>query len=73
MIPPNLARNQLVLYGGLTSFLQVGALLLLSYYLPLWFQVIKDDSPVMSGVMVLPTAISQAIAGVSAGKLGKEF
>ncbi|KIW70229.1 hypothetical protein PV04_02520 [Phialophora macrospora] len=69
MIPPSIARNPLVMFGGCTSFLQVGALLLLSYYLPLWFQVVKDDSPVLSGVMVLPTAISQAIAGITAGKL----
>ncbi|ETI19837.1 hypothetical protein G647_08851 [Cladophialophora carrionii CBS 160.54] len=69
MIPPSIARKPLVMFGGLTSFLQVGALLLLSYYLPLWFQVVKDDSPLMSGVMVLPTAISQAIAGITAGKL----
>ncbi|OCT49936.1 MFS multidrug transporter [Cladophialophora carrionii] len=69
MIPPSIARKPLVMFGGFTSFLQVGALLLLSYYLPLWFQVVKDDSPLMSGVMVLPTAISQAIAGITAGKL----
>jgi hypothetical protein len=73
MIPPSIAGKRLVMFGGCTSFLQVGALLLLSYYLPLWFQVVKDDSPIMSGVMVLPTAISQAIAGITAGKLGKRY
>ncbi len=72
MIPPSIARKPLVLFGGLTSFLQVGALLLLSYYLPLWFQVVKNDSPIMSGVMVLPTAVAQAIAGITAGKVGKK-
>ena len=71
MIPPSIARNPLVMWGGYTSFLQTGALLLLSYYLPLWFQAVKEASPVLSGVMVLPTAISQSIAGITAGKLGK--
>ncbi|OAP64273.1 hypothetical protein AYL99_00245 [Fonsecaea erecta] len=69
MIPPAIARNRLVIFGCVTSFLQIGALLSLSYYLPVWFQVVKDESPVMSGVMVLPTAIAQAISGVTAGKL----
>ncbi|KIW86763.1 uncharacterized protein Z519_12549 [Cladophialophora bantiana CBS 173.52] len=69
MIPPALARNRLVVFGCFTSFLQVGALLSLSYYLPIWFQVVKDESPVMSGVMVLPTAIAQAIGSIIAGKL----
>ncbi|EXJ66452.1 uncharacterized protein A1O5_10604 [Cladophialophora psammophila CBS 110553] len=69
MIPPALARNRLVVFGCFTSFLQVGALLSLSYDLPIWFQVVKDESPVMSGVMVLPTAIAQAIGSIMAGKL----
>ncbi|OAL38890.1 hypothetical protein AYO20_01641 [Fonsecaea nubica] len=69
MIPPAIVRNRLVVFGCLTSFLQIGALLSLSYYLPVWFQVVKDESPLMSGVMVLPTAIAQAIGGITAGKL----
>jgi hypothetical protein len=71
MIPPRLAKHKLVLFGGLLLFLQVGTLLLLSYYLPLWFQVVKDDSPILSGVDILPSALSQAIAGIVAGKLGE--
>ncbi|OAL20504.1 hypothetical protein AYO22_08805 [Fonsecaea multimorphosa] len=71
MIPPAIARNRLVIFGCFTSFLQIGALLSLSYYLPVWFQVVKDESPVMSGVMVLPTAIAQAIGSIAAGKLGE--
>ncbi|KAH0837408.1 putative HC-toxin efflux carrier TOXA [Fonsecaea pedrosoi] len=69
MIPPAIVKNRLVIFGCLTSFLQIGALLSLSYYLPVWFQVVKDESPLMSGVMVLPTAIAQAIGGITAGKL----
>jgi MFS family permease len=45
------------------------ALQLLTYYLPIWFQVIKGVGPEMSGVMTLPTLISQALASVLAGKL----
>ncbi|RFU34088.1 hypothetical protein B7463_g2247, partial [Scytalidium lignicola] len=68
MIPPQIARIQLVVFGCFTSAFQMGALSLLSYYLPLWFQVVKNASPTMSGVMILPTAISQCFGAVLAGR-----
>ncbi|KIX07798.1 uncharacterized protein Z518_02452 [Rhinocladiella mackenziei CBS 650.93] len=68
MIPPTIARNRLVIFGCFTSCFQMGSSLLLSYYLPLWFQVVKNASPTMSGVMILPTAISQGFGAVIAGK-----
>lgn len=71
MIPPRFLRNNLVVFGCCTSCFQNGGMLLLSYYLPLWFQVVKNASPTMSGVDVLPTAISQALSAVMVGKLGK--
>lgn len=71
MIPPRFVRNNLVVFGCCTSCFQNGGMLLLSYYLPLWFQVVKDASTTMSGVDVLPTAISQAVSAGMVGKLGK--
>ncbi|KAJ9195498.1 hypothetical protein DTO164E3_6811 [Paecilomyces variotii] len=68
MIPPNIARKRLVIFGCFTSCFQMGAVLLLSYYLPIWFQVVKNASPTMSGVMILPTAIAQILGAVLAGK-----
>ncbi|KAJ5797267.1 uncharacterized protein N7503_006563 [Penicillium pulvis] len=45
-----------------------------TYYLPLYFQVVKGVSPMMSGVYLLPNIISQLIlvifAGVLVGKVG---
>lgn len=70
MVPPRFMRNNIVVFGCCTSGFQTGSMLLLAYYLPLWFQVVKDASPIMSGVNVLPTAISQALSGLLVGKLG---
>lgn len=70
MMPPKIVRKRLVMFGCLTSFFQMGALMLLAYYLPIWFQVVKDASPTMSGVMTLPTAIAQLFSSVLAGKFG---
>jgi MFS family permease len=69
MISLQMFRKRVVYLGCSTLFFQFGTLLVLSYYLPIWFQVIKGASPEMSGVMTLPTLVSQALASVIAGKL----
>lgn len=71
MIPLNVIRTRLVFFGCCTSCFQCGSMFLLSFYLPLWFQVVKDATPLMSGVMILPTAISQAVGSIVAGKFGR--
>ncbi|OJJ48314.1 hypothetical protein ASPZODRAFT_130293 [Penicilliopsis zonata CBS 506.65] len=68
MIPPIIIGNRLVAAGCLVAGFQMGALFMLSYYLPLWFQAVKGASPTMSGVRTLPSMISQAIGSVVAGK-----
>ncbi|KAK5452022.1 hypothetical protein LTS15_007745 [Exophiala xenobiotica] len=68
MIPPQIIRKKLVVAGCATNFLVMASNLSLSYYLPLWFQVVKDASPTMSGVDLLPTAIAQSLGALAAGK-----
>lgn len=38
-----------------------------SYYLPLYFQAVRGQSPIMSGVLVLPTAVSLAVTSIATG------
>ncbi|PIA92979.1 putative MFS-type transporter [Cercospora beticola] len=38
-----------------------------SYYLPLYFQAVRGQSPIMSGVLILPTAVALAITSVATG------
>jgi EmrB/QacA subfamily drug resistance transporter len=38
-----------------------------SYYLPLYFQAIRGATPIMSGVYLLPTAVSLAITSIGTG------
>jgi len=51
----------------------MGSLILLCYYLPLWFQIVKGVNPLLSGVMTLPTVISQSLGAIFVGKLVEHF
>ncbi|KAE8552422.1 hypothetical protein EYB25_006316 [Talaromyces marneffei] len=53
-----------VTYGFLASLLLCG-----SYYLPIYFQAIKDASPMISGVDILPSIISQMLSAILSGQL----
>jgi len=70
LIPPNVMKNQLVWSGCLNSAFLMGSLVLLAYYLPLWFQIVKGVNATLSGVMTLPIVVSQSVGAVIAGKLG---
>jgi predicted MFS family arabinose efflux permease len=48
----------------------VGACFLESlYFLPIWFQAVQDESPIMSGVKNIPMLLGNVIASVVAGTL----
>jgi hypothetical protein len=53
-----------VTYGFLAALLLCG-----SYYLPIYFQAIKNASPLISGVDILPSIISQMISAILSGQL----
>jgi MFS family permease len=48
-----------------------GILLCSSYYLPIYFQAVKNDSPTISGVSTLPGILSQLLFAVASGVLSK--
>ena len=70
MISPTFVRNSVVFFSFWTVLFQFGSLMVLTYYLPLWFQVVKEASPVKSGIMLLPTIISQTLFTGVAGAIG---
>ncbi|PMD37795.1 efflux pump [Hyaloscypha variabilis F] len=69
LIPPKVMKNRLVWSGCLNSAFLMGSLVLLAYYLPLWFQIVKGVNATLSGVMTLPIVVSQSVGAVIAGKL----
>lgn len=71
LIPPSIFLQPVVFFGCLVSFLQGGAFLEMGYYMPLWFQSVKHASPLSSGLMLLPTMISQIIVSMVSGYLSE--
>lgn len=71
MIPLSILKRRVIWSTTVHFGFFTGSMLTATYYLPLYFQTVKDASPLMSGVDLLPSIISQAIATVTFGALGK--
>ncbi|KAJ9144275.1 MFS multidrug transporter [Pleurostoma richardsiae] len=67
LIPTRLFRDRINLACGITSVVQSGGVFILMFFLPIWFQGIQNASPVISGVKILPTIVSQVIASLLCG------
>lgn len=74
LIPPHIIVQRSVAASCIIAFFIYGALLIHSYYLPIYFQAIKDDSAIRSGVnmiaYVLANAIFSLISGIFVSKVG---
>ncbi|PYH87574.1 putative MFS transporter [Aspergillus ellipticus CBS 707.79] len=73
MIPLPMLRRRIIWSAATTMFFMCGVLFCVNYYLPLYFQVVKNDSALMSGVHVLPTIIAQVGFALVAGSMVQRF
>jgi hypothetical protein len=71
MIPLKLLWKRTISASLINGMLGGGALMQMNYFVPLWFQVVKNDSPTMSGVAMLPTVGSQMVFVIICGFLGE--
>jgi MFS family permease len=69
MAPFSILRLRPVWTSCFAMFLFFGCLQIASYYLPIYFQTVRDSSPMISGVWMLPNVLSQLIATVASGTL----
>lgn len=67
MLPLRLFRNPIVVFASATSIVSYGGLYVIILYLPLWFQSVKDVSPLTSGVDYLPSVVTTTIGTVASG------
>ncbi|RMZ86050.1 hypothetical protein DV737_g147, partial [Chaetothyriales sp. CBS 132003] len=69
MIPRSLAGNRAVFSACVTSIFNGSGMIILSYYLPIYFQATKNASPTQSGVYMIPSFISQVLLAVATGAI----
>lgn len=70
LLPFRLLRyGHINVFCGLTALTQAASVFVLMSYLPIWFQGVKGALPLVSGVMLLPTILSQLVAALLCGFL----
>ncbi|RSL82241.1 Efflux pump aflT [Fusarium oligoseptatum] len=72
-VPPRIAGNRTVASAALFGFCIGGSFFILTYYIPIWFQVIKNTSAVRSGIYSLPMILANVVGIVGAGSLTTKF
>ncbi|KAJ5678219.1 uncharacterized protein N7477_003852 [Penicillium maclennaniae] len=73
MIPLAMIGQRTVWASCLVMLTLFAIVLCASYYLPVYFQAIKNASPLMSGVYILPSILSQLAFAVTSGALIGKF
>ncbi|KAG0645906.1 Roquefortine meleagrin synthesis T [Hyphodiscus hymeniophilus] len=67
LIPPRIIKQRTVAASCAVGFCIYSAILIHSYYLPIWFQGIKGDSAIHSGVNMIPYVVANALFSLLAG------
>ena len=67
LLPLSLISQRTVAASFLMSFFLSGTIFIHNYFLPFWFQVIQDNTPIQSGVHVIPYVASSFLASMIAG------
>ncbi|KAJ5300658.1 uncharacterized protein N7443_005660 [Penicillium atrosanguineum] len=69
MFPLKLLYQRSVAFSALFTFCNSAALFVTAYYLPIYFQAIREATTFESGLMYLPTAVPFALAILVAGPI----
>lgn len=72
MIPLPIIRKREIWTACLTMLFLFVTVFIAAFYLPIYFQSIKEASPFMSGVYMLPGILSQLVIGISGGFLAQK-
>jgi len=64
MMPLGMLRKRIIYSAVIAATLSQESLLVITYYLPVWFQVVKDASPTMGGIYYLPSVGSMVVGSM---------
>ncbi|KAK1993353.1 major facilitator superfamily transporter [Colletotrichum falcatum] len=67
LLPPAIVSQRTVAASCVAAFATYGALLIHSYFLPLWFQGVRGESAISSGVDMIPYVATNAVFSLLAG------
>ncbi|KZF26350.1 putative MFS multidrug transporter [Xylona heveae TC161] len=68
-VPPRIIKMRSIAAGVIFAFCLGSSLMVMVYFLPMWFQAIKNVSAVKSGIMSIPMVLSLVIASIIGGFL----
>lgn len=66
-VPVRIIKQRSVLSGAFFQFVCPGAMMVIIYFLPIWFQAIKGVSAVRSGIDTIPMVMALVVASIIAG------
>lgn len=69
IVPWAMLRSGIIRAAAITGLFNYGVMLVADYYLAIYLQSVKDDSPLQSGVNMLPTTLGMLFSMVTAGGL----
>ena len=69
LIPPTIVLQRSVAASCVAAFFIYGTMLLHAYYLPIWFQAVKGDSAIDSGVSMVAYMLANALFSLLAGAI----
>ncbi|KAH7397605.1 MFS multidrug transporter [Cadophora sp. MPI-SDFR-AT-0126] len=69
LLPLSILKQRIVWTSCLHMFFICANMMTTSYYMAVYFQAVRDKSPTMSGVYLLPSVLSQMAFGIIAGIL----
>ncbi|KAK4191969.1 hypothetical protein QBC35DRAFT_259059 [Podospora australis] len=72
-IPGRIIKQRSVFFGTVFTFFLSGSMLMLVYYLPMWFQTVKQVDPVKSGVYTLPLVLSLVVSSIASGQFTQKI
>ncbi|KAL1852792.1 hypothetical protein Daus18300_012036 [Diaporthe australafricana] len=72
-IPTRIAGQRSIAFASLFGICCGGSFFILTYYIPIWFQAIKGDDPVASGIHFLPFILPEIFGIIISGILVTQF
>lgn len=66
-MPPRILKKRSIAFGSWFAFCLGGSFFVLIYYIPIWFQAIKEVSAVESGIRNLPMILGLVLISIVSG------